>query len=150
MIVIYHSIVANYAVVADLRHVIGQDEHENPTGVIVNKVVLNNGIDRVLDLDAGDAIVSLTVSNDDVVRLTDVQRGVGDTGCDATLDSNARAANWIDAIESGLIDLQISKRNISRVLGGDSIGGVSQKVKVLDAKIAARRKNAVGEFAVAV
>jgi len=94
--------------------------------------------------------VSLAISNDYVARLSDVQRGVGNPGCDAALDSDACAANRIDTIESSLVNLQISKRNVSGVLGHDSIGGIAKNVKVLDAKIAARRENAVGELATAV
>src|SRR6185503_8210851 len=142
--------VAHDAVVTCLRRVIRQYEHQYPSGVVMNVVILNNRVDRVLDLNAGNIVVGFRVADYYVARLTYVHSRVGDSGGHATFDSHARATDRIDTVQTGAVDPQIAEHYVARVLGDYAIGYVVPDIKVLDYEVTPCSQHSVGKLLVAV
>ncbi len=106
-------------------------------------VVLDDGVDGVFDLDSRYVVVRFAISNDDVTRLADVERRIGDAARDAVLQSHPGAANRIDAVQSRVVDDQVAEHRSPRVLHHDSVCNVVTNLETLDVKITPGRNHGV-------
>ena len=73
-------------------------EDEDAAGVVGRQVVVDVGPGRVLDLDARDVLLDRVAPDDDVLRLADVDAGVGGADDLAVLDHHVGAEHGIDPV----------------------------------------------------
>src|SRR5262249_4787911 len=134
------------AVAAYLRRIVRENEDKDAAGVIVDVVVFHKRVDRVLDLYPGHVVVRLGVSHHYVARLSDVQCGIGDPGCDAVLDRHSRATDRIHPVQSGVVYSQVREPAVARIVYYDSVCDVVPKVKAFDREVVAGSKHSVREL----
>ena len=107
---------------------VGHGEDQNSAGIVGRQVVVDVGPGRVFDLDAGHVFLDGVAADDDILRLADVDAGVGSARDFAVFDHDALAEDRIDAVAAvgflgtaGPLGADLAKRNLGRAVGLDPI-----------------------------
>ena len=76
VVVVYDLIPENSYEPAVRESQSGQVEHENTARVVGNGIVIDVRTQSILNLNPGDVLLCLAASNDDILRLTDINPGI--------------------------------------------------------------------------
>ena len=98
MVVGEHLVVEDAAVAAILLRQVGHREDQDAAGVVGGQVVVDVGPGRILDLDAGHVLLDRVAPDDDVLRLADIDAGVGGADGLAVLDQHVRAEHGVKPV----------------------------------------------------
>ncbi len=66
MVVVEDPVSNHLRIGSDLRWIVRQQEDQDPAGIVVNVIILDQRVDRVLDLAAGHIVVDPVAPDDDV------------------------------------------------------------------------------------
>src|SRR6185437_9807098 len=77
-------------------------EHQDAAGIVSRDIVVHVGIEAVLNLDAGHVVFGTAVLDDDILRLSYIDAGVGCAPDRDPIDEHVRRGDGIDTIRAVL------------------------------------------------